>query len=176
MNKITNKVLKALKNREEYAFDIVVDTYRELLYGTIYKMVMNKTDAEDLLFDVFQKLWDHADNIIINKVHFRNWLITIAYNVSRNFLKLKKKEDYYRIYDDDAIDVSYDANSILSSLYLADMQRFMTDEEYKVLIYKDIKKMNYLEISKIMDINDKTVKVYYLNAKKIVKKYYEGDL
>lgn len=177
MNKVTNKVLKALRNREEYAFDIVVEEYRELLYGIIYKLLFNKEDTEDVFIIVLQKIWDNADKIKADKEQFKNWIITIAYNQARNFLRDKQTED--KVYFDNKelmIEESKDANSILSSIYLADMQKFMTDDEYRILIYKDIKKMNYSEISKIMDISDKTVKTYYMHAKKIARKYFEGDL
>ena len=177
MNKVTNKVLKALRNREEYAFDIVVEEYKDLLYAVIYKFLFSKEDTEDVLIDVFQKLWDKADIVKADKDQFRSWIITMAYNETRNFLRKKKMEDKLFYSNVEAVLEAYsDANSILSSICLADMQRFMTEEEYKILIYKDIKKMNFSEISKIMNISDKTVKTYYVHAKKIAKKYFEGDL
>ena len=67
MNKVTNKVSKALRNREEYAFDIVVEEYRELLYGIIYRFLFNKEDTEDVFIIVLQKIWDNADKIKADK-------------------------------------------------------------------------------------------------------------
>ena len=177
MKRVTNKVLKALSKREECAFDIVVEEYRTLLYGVIYKLLFNKDDTEDVLIDVFQKIWDKADIIKADKEQFKNWIITIAYNETRNFLRKKSIEDKIYLENKELIIEEYkDANSILSSIYLADMQKFMTDDEYRILIYKDIKKMNFSEISKVTNISDKTVKTYYMHAKEIARKYFEGDL
>ena len=177
MDKITKRVLRNLKLREETAFDIVVNTYRSLLYGIIYKEVHNHADAEDILIETFQKMWDNVDGIEINPDRFRNWLITIAYNNAKNY---KKKNSIYSEYvynnEELVMESFYDANSIFTSIYLSDLKRYINEEELKILLYKDIHRLNFLEISKIINISDKTVKKYYLRAKEIVEKYYKGEL
>lgn len=51
---VSKKVLKALSMRDERAFEIVLEEYRCLVYGIIYKMIFDKQKAEDLMVDVFQ--------------------------------------------------------------------------------------------------------------------------
>ena len=177
MEKVTKKVLKDLKLRYEYAFDIVVNTYRCLLYGIIYKEVRSHYDAEDVLVNTFQKMWDNVDVIELNVEKFKNWLITIAYNEAKNFKKGKNiYSEYVQNNEDLVMETLYDTDSIYLSLYLEDIKKCLSDDEYKILIYKEIDNMSYLEISKIMKYTDKTIKTYHLKAMKVVRRYFKGDL
>ena len=116
MEKVTKKVLKDLKLRDEHAFDIVVNTYRCLLYGVIYKELRNHCDAEDVLVNTFQKMWDNAEIIDVNEGRFRNWLITIAYNESRNF---KKGRNIYSEYVNNNEDIVMETICDSDTIYLS---------------------------------------------------------
>ena len=63
-NKITKKVIKDLKDRQEYAFDIVYLKYHKLVYSIIYEIVYDKELSKDLSQDTFIKMLEFSQGSI----------------------------------------------------------------------------------------------------------------
>lgn len=176
MRKVSDKVLRRLKAGHEDAFDFVVGRYRYLLYGIIYKIVFSETDAEDILVDVFQIMWDNIDKLEIENGNFHSWIITVAYNEARDFLRRKRTYEEYVMIDEDIVMEEFnDANSILSAITLHDMRKYLTEKQYNVIIYKDIMKMNNVETAKALNTSEGSIRRVYASARKIVNKYYEKE-
>lgn len=173
MKKVSNKVLKKLKAGYEDAFDFVVERYNYLLYGIIYKIVFNETDTEDILVDVYQIMWDNIDKLEVDAGNFHSWIITVAYNEARDFLRKKRTYEEYVMIDEDIVMEAYgDANSILSAITLYDLKKYMKGIQFDVYIKKEIFKMNFHEISIELKKTEKTIRKHYYEAKKIAYKYY----
>ncbi len=173
MKKVSNKVLKRLKAGYEDAFDFVVERYNYLLYGIIYKIVFNETDTEDILVDVYQIMWDNIDKLEVDAGNFHSWIITIAYNEARDFLRKKRTYEEYVMIDEDIVMEAYgDANSILSAITLHDLKKYMSEKQYDVMVYKDIMKMSNTEIAKLLNTSETSIRRAYASGRKIVCKYY----
>lgn len=69
--------------------------YKDVLFRIIFTYVKNVDDAEDILQDVFIKLYEHNYYFETDE-HEKRWLIRVAVNQSKNHLKLfwNKKEIY----------------------------------------------------------------------------------
>ena len=63
-------------------------TYYKDVFRACYYMVQNKYDAEDLCQDVFAKALCEDFQAIQNQ---KSWLLSIAMNMSRNYLKNNKR-------------------------------------------------------------------------------------
>lgn len=173
MKKVSNKVLKRLKAGYEDAFDFVVERYNYLLYGIIYKIVFNETDTEDILVDVYQIMWDNIDKLEVDAGNFHSWIITIAYNEARDFLRKKRTYEEYVMIDEDIVMEAYgDANSILSAITLYDLKKYMSEKQYDVMVYKDIMNMSNTEIAKLLNTSETSIRRAYTSGRKIVCKYY----
>ena len=59
-----SELIEKLKGEDtkNYAFNLLVRKYQERIYWHIRKMVIDHDDADDLVQEVFIKVWKYLDN------------------------------------------------------------------------------------------------------------------
>lgn len=85
-----NELVVALQNKSEEAFCILYDDYAAALFGIAYKIVKNKTAAEELLQDVFVKIWAHIDTYDAAKGTLFTWMLNITRNTCKDYFRTKR--------------------------------------------------------------------------------------
>ncbi|MGE9266579.1 MAG: sigma-70 family RNA polymerase sigma factor [Verrucomicrobiales bacterium] len=158
------------------AFDVLVDRYSRKLYGMVYHMTSNRDDTHDLLQDVFAKAYQSLGKFR-GKSTFYTWVYTIAYNMTLNFLRKKKRRATWSLNDIDSgiendpamIDLRYEVNprrlSGVNELQkkLNEALQALSDDHRAVVTMFDIQGMPHAEISKILGVSEGTVRsrLYY---------------
>lgn len=97
------------------AFDAIYERYCKRLYEFVIRYVKAETDAEEIVQEVFIKIWEYRDKIDIYS-SFESFLFTISYNSSISLLRKKVHENKYFEY--------------LKSLQNVDQVYELTDEIY----------------------------------------------
>ena len=98
IDEIDNGLITQLRNGNKDAFKLLFEKYSVRLYQFSLKYLREKEDAEDLLNEVFLKIWENRQSIKTN-TSFQSYLFTIAYNnIRQNFLKKSREEKYIRIF------------------------------------------------------------------------------
>ena len=90
----------AQENTRDEAFRLLLTKYQQKVYWHIRRMVISHDDTDDLVQDVFLKLWKSLSNFR-NDSQLYTWLYRIATNESITFLKRKKIRNSVSIDDDD---------------------------------------------------------------------------
>ena len=95
MNK-EERLIKDLKDsaKKDLAFETLVNLYKEKLYYQIRRIVLNHDDTDDVLQNVFIKVYKGI-NKFKGDSKLSTWMYRIAYNESINFLKLKEKNIFF---------------------------------------------------------------------------------
>ena len=120
--KSNTELLKLLKEGDMSAFDIIYKKYSKRLYGFVFRYVKQEADTEEIVQEVFIKIWKSRDTINIYS-SFESFLFTIAHNATVNLLKKRVTEQRY---------VEH-----VKSLQHIDGTYELTDEtHYKELMYK----------------------------------------
>lgn len=91
----------ALQQRDEQAFSYLYDNYSGALFGLIYKMVNDKELAEDVLQEVFVKIWNNFSNYNSTKGRLFTWMINLTRNLTIDTLRSKGYKKQSKIYGDD---------------------------------------------------------------------------
>ncbi|MBA3985745.1 MAG: sigma-70 family RNA polymerase sigma factor [Flavobacteriales bacterium] len=92
-------LITQLQKRDEKAFSEIYKMYSESTLGIIYNIVLDRDLAEEVLQDVFIKVWDKADTYSSNKGRFFTWILNIARNAaidktrSKSFKNSRKNLD-----------------------------------------------------------------------------------
>ena len=88
------ELLQQFKNpvTKEKAFTAIVKKYQEKLYWHIRRMVVDHEDANDVLQNMFIKVWKNLDNFREDSQLY-TWLYRIATNESLTFLEQAKKRN-----------------------------------------------------------------------------------
>src|SRR5271170_2428019 len=77
-------------NTKERAFTDIIKKYQEKLYWHIRRMVVEHEDANDVLQNIFIKVWNALENFREDSQLY-TWLYRIATNESLSFLEQQKK-------------------------------------------------------------------------------------
>lgn len=108
-NDSTDKeLIKLLVNGDVKSFDILFSIYAKRLFGFAYRFLHSKHEAEELVQDVFIKVWEKREDIK-PELSFKSYLFTIAY---RDILNRMRKEDYRQAYLREVVSFSTETNDL----------------------------------------------------------------
>lgn len=77
-----NDLIIAMQNGNEKAFSRLYTMYGEAIYGIINSIVLDENIAEEIVQDVFIKVWNNASSYSVEKGRFFTWLLNIARNTA----------------------------------------------------------------------------------------------
>ena len=159
------------KTRNE-AFNLLLKKYQQKIYWHIRRMVVNHDDADDLVQDVFIKVWK-------NLLGFRNdaqlytWMYRIASNECITFLNKKKQRNNVSLDDvvyelaDTLADSSY-FNGDQAQRKLQEALLTLPEKQRLVFNMKYYDDMKYEEISDVLGTSVGALKAsFHLAVKKI---------
>jgi len=78
------EMLAAIARGDEKAFTQLYDQYRDRLYYYLLKITRSNQIAEDVLVDVFMKLWVGRE-LLLNVENLNSFLRKVAFNKAMNF-------------------------------------------------------------------------------------------
>lgn len=163
-----------LEESRHYAFNLLVRKYQQKLYWHIRKIVIDHDDANDVIQNVFIKVWRSLDNFREDSQLF-TWLYRIATNESITFLNKKRKRFFIPL-----IDVENEISSKLSndSLFSGDQIQLklqqailkLPTQQRIIFNMKYFDNMKYEEISAILEVSVGGLKASYHHAVKKLEK------
>ena len=83
------ELIALLKERNVHSFNYLYDNYSAALYGVIVRIVIFKDDADEVLQDVFVKIWNSSAQYDAAKGTLYTWMLNIARNSAIDKLKSK---------------------------------------------------------------------------------------
>ena len=162
-------MIKRLKNHDEEAFDYCYETYKNLVYFQIIKIVKNKELTEELVQDTFLKMYLNIDKF--DGKFFKAWLLKIANNVAISELR-KKKETIE--YNDNIISEEV-ISSFVHNDTLSDLKAILSPDEFIIVIYRIIYDLKTKEVAETLNLPMGTVSWKYNEAMKKAKKYFREE-
>jgi len=85
------ELIQALQNRQQDAFRLLVDEYKDRMYNTVLGFVQNAEDAEDLVQEVFIKVYDSIGQYR-GEASLGTWMYRIAVTKSLDFIRKKNRK------------------------------------------------------------------------------------
>ena len=131
----------ALQRRDRSALEYLYDHYSGALLGVITRIIKKEELAEEILQDVFLKIWDRIDTYDAAKGKLFTWMLNIARNQaidktrSKEFTKGKKTDDIENIVSKvdkrEFTELKVEAIGLQEVLQnLPEEQRFVIDHHY----------------------------------------------
>lgn len=160
---------------KEAAYTRIIKKYQEKLYWHIRRMVVEHEDANDVLQNMFIKVWKSLENFREDSQLY-TWLYRIATNESLTFLQQQKKRSAVSIDDEDSTignkikaDEHFDANKLEWKLQLA-IQK-LPEKQRAVFNLRYYDEMPYEEMSKVLETSEGALKASYHHAVKKIEDY-----
>lgn len=172
---IEEAILRAKKN-DQKAFNYLLDTYWDNVYGFQLKRTHNENDAEDITIQTFSKAFDKIETFNENYT-FKTWLITISKNIHIDLLRKEKNSITRIITKDDrkvfeVLDESPSAeDKLITEQHLAKLLRDikkLKPHYQEVINLRYFQELSYKEISKKLNEPMNNIKVKLLRAKKLL--------
>ena len=131
----------ALQRKDRSALEYLYDHYSGALLGVISRIIKKEELAEEILQDVFLKIWDRIDSYDATKGKLFTWMLNIARNQaidktrSKEFSKSKKTEDIENLVSKvdrrDFTELKVEGIGLEDVLQkLSEEQRFVIDHHY----------------------------------------------
>ena len=173
---IIDAIEKAKKN-DQIAFNFLLDTFWNDVYGFQLKRTQNENDAEDITIQTFSKAFDkiHTYN---PDYEFKTWLITISKNIHIDLVR-KRKSSISNTIDRDEEDDFYDVidespspeDKLITEQNLAKLLRDikkLKPHYQEVINLRYFQELSYNEISEQLNEPINNIKVKLLRAKKLL--------
>lgn len=162
------ELIYMLQSKDEKAFNYLYDNYSAALYGVILKVLDQEEMANDLLQEVFVKIWKNIDQYDSSKGRLYTWMLNIARNSAIDTLRSKRFQQDQKTTDIDNSVYAHDKRS--SSTHNTDtlgLQKSVMNlkPEFRILVdLAYFQGFTQEEISKTLNIPLGTVKTRLRNA------------
>ena len=163
---------------KEHAFTSIIKKYQEKLYWHIRRMVVDHDDTNDVLQNVFIRVWNGLENFREDSQLY-TWLYRIATNESLTYLEQQKKRASVSLSDVESglsnkikADKYFDPNKLEWKLQLGIQQ--LPEKQKLVFSLRYYDEMPYEEMSRILDTSEGALKASYHHAVKKIEDYIKN--
>jgi RNA polymerase sigma-70 factor (family 1) len=161
-NDDNSALIDAIARRDKKAFEIIYKQYYAQLYAIAYRYVGAQEAAEEIVHDVFIRIWNKAEQIIIQH-SVKSYLVKAIINTSLNFIKREKLITEKRLmymaeqqgFDHDD---GYDNSKEALLIGLEHALELLPEKCKNVMYLSRFGKLKQDEIAEQMNISIKTVK------------------
>ena len=157
----------SLKNGNDEAFEYIYNEMKTPVYTVIYRIINNKAIADEILQDVFIKLYLNPPDSSVKNI--RSWIFAVAHNLSVDIFRreikkseVEKSEPVNTSFDDSVFDIS-DALNMLD-----ETDRF-------IVVYHINADLKFKEIAQMLDMPSGTVLWRYYKAIEKMKNFLTGE-
>ena len=153
---------------DNYAFQLLYNKYKDNVYRVAYRTLKSAVGAQEVVQDVFLKLWIERKNIL-NIQSLENWLYIVAKNHLLNQLKKNTNEWKNRSkYQLDAILIpEIPLNDLDKKIYIKLHQNAiatLTNHQRNVYELVRINHFSHIQVAEKMNISPLTVKKHMSRA------------
>ncbi len=177
---VTDALVEKVRSGNDHAFRILIETYKESVFRTVYSVLHNQKDAEDATQEVFIKIYTSLPQY--QNQGFKTWMTRIAVN---HAIDLKRKRDRKK-------EVSHEEQPSEGHLGLSeDVEALFFQNERRKLVlqklddlpagYREvvhdfyIKEKTYQQIAEEQQIQVKSVEVKLYRARNWMKKHWKEE-
>lgn len=173
---IIDAIEKAKKN-DQIAFNFLLDTFWNDVYGFQLKRTQNENDAEDITIQTFSKAFDKIQTYNPD-YEFKTWLITISKNIHIDLVRKSKsrisntidrndEDDFYDVIDESPSPEDKLITEQNLAKLLRDIKKLKPHYQ-EVINLRYFQELSYNEISEQLNEPINNIKVKLLRAKKLL--------
>jgi RNA polymerase sigma-70 factor, ECF subfamily len=182
INLISNiDLILLIQKDDRIAFYNLYDRYCRRLYGFVFKYVKQKEDAEEIVQEVFVKIWEFRDKIDAYS-SFESFLFTIAYNTTISLLRKRTNEKKYLEYIKSLQQPNVCTNIIHEILFnelnvrVQSLLNELTPRQKEIFRLSREDGLTHDEIAKKLHLSVNTVKKHMGNALTFLKSQINNSL
>lgn len=180
------ELIREAKNGSMKAFEEIISLYEKKVFSTIYYMVKNENEIEDIAQEVFIKIYKNLKNFK-EESSLYTWIYRITINVCIDEIKKRKKVVYLdeEIETDDGemrMQIPDESKSPSELAEEKDLKQRLTscirklpEDQRIMIVLRDIKGFTYMEIAEMLKMNLGTVKSKINRSRASLKELLDED-
>jgi RNA polymerase sigma-70 factor (ECF subfamily) len=163
-----NDLIKEMQGGNEKAFSTLYTMYSEAIHGIIYSIVLDENVAEEVLQDVFIKVWNNSSSYSVEKGRFFTWLLNIARNTAIDETRSKSfKNSRKNLSTTNFVDILSSSDSLNRKTNTIGIKKFLSALKpacIKIIELLYFKGFTHAEASKTLEIPLGTLKTRNRNC------------
>jgi RNA polymerase sigma-70 factor, ECF subfamily len=162
------EVLVLLQKKDGRAYTYLYDMYSRSLFAVISNLVKEKEEAEDVLQEVFVKIWKNIESYSESKGRLYTWMLNITRNTSIDKLRSKGFNNSQKNQSsDNFVHLLDDSNKMINKIDTIGIKEFIQKLKPKCIAIIDLlffKGYTQQETSEELEIPLGTVKTLNRNC------------
>jgi RNA polymerase sigma-70 factor (ECF subfamily) len=158
-----NQVINDVLNGRTDQYALLMERYHNEMFSFVFRMVGQYQDTEDLVQEIFYKVYRKLNKYDDKKASFRTWLYRIASNHTINHLNSKRYKshvdgevDTSLLASDDDVEAKTVKDDQLDRIVAA-MKKVLIPKHQKIVALHYFSGLSVQEISETLEIPDKTI-------------------
>ena len=169
------ELLSLLKQGNEQAFEKIYKAYSSRLFGNVFKMVKSETTTQEILQDVFIKIWNNRDSIDLDR-SFRSYLFKIAENKVYDFFRKASRDKKIQAQLFAAATEGYEHIEEMihrkeNALLLQKAIDSLSPQRQQVFRLIKLDNKSYEEVSRQLGISVSTISDHIVKANKAIREF-----
>lgn len=171
---ITQELVDRLKSGDILAFDQIYKHFSHKLFTFIFKILKNEAEAEEIVQEVFVKIWEARENLGDYKL-INSYIFTIAYNQSISLIRKRINNQKY-IEQLKYLSVIQNSPSAISEIEFNELSgqlnkliNNLPERQQQVFLLHREKGLTYPEIADQLGISKNTVENHMSKALKYLR-------
>ena len=164
MNTTDATIIEKMRTHPNEGMRMLMDEYQERLYWHIRRLVVYEADAEDILQEVFIKIYQKFDTFKGDSSLF-SWIYRLATNATLSFLRKKKEQslslDKAKLQKADSFFEYGDREAVA----LQEAIHNLPPKQQTVFNLRYYDEMSFKQIAEITDSTESSAKANYCFAK-----------
>lgn len=163
------KSMLLLKNGDDREFDIIYEETNRLVYYIIYSILKNKEESEDVMQQVYMRIYDKIDQYTDSP---KAWISSIARNLAINQYNKNKKQNVSYLDDTDLMKIGTgDEETPLIDL----ASKILDEEEFNIVMLCVVENYKRREVAEIFNLSTSGVTWKLNNALEKLRKELQNE-
>ena len=169
------ELLSLLKQGNEQAFEKIYKVYSSRLFGNVFKMVKSETTTQEILQDVFIKIWNNRASIDLDK-SFRSYLFRIAENKVYDFFRKASRDKKIQAQLFATATEGYEHIEEMiyrkeNALLLQKAIGSLSPQRQQIFRLIKLDNKSYDEVSRLLGISVSTISDHIVKANKAIREF-----
>jgi len=176
LNEQDHFLIEGLKRGDRAIFERIFRSYYQELCGFALRYLADPVEAEEVVQDLFFKLWTRREELLIN-TSLKSYLYKAVANHSLNHLRHLEIQRKYMDY------VGFDVNNVSGGIHIdsdGELQRVvkqalqeLPEKRREIFEMSRFEGLRYHEIAEKLGINIKTVETQMTRALEFMRRYLQ---
>lgn len=175
-NGLLSELIKRSRDGDTQAMGAIYERFKTPLFNLAFRYTYNSAAAEDLLQDIFLKVFTHLQDLG-NDEAFVGWLYRVAINTCLSYLRSKKRLLQKTISLSDVESTLYEKrNNVPEKMMSKPLDEAIQDLSTKlksVFLLHDVQGFKHAEIAQILGFSVGTSKSQLFKARMKIRKHLE---